>query len=99
LQVDTAWDCPGLTSAVLLKGSLDNRDKSDLWWSVEIAVPFAGLEVPTPKPGQEWRANFYRIDYTTPVEFSAWSPTLANPANYHLPSRFGHLLFTEETGK
>lgn len=36
-----------------------------------------GAEVPAPK--------------VTESEFSAWSPTLVSPADYHQPTRFGHL--------
>ena len=38
-----------------------------------------------------WRANFYRIDRDDPDEFSAWSPTFADPPDFHVPNRFGYL--------
>jgi len=95
LAVDTSWDCAGLQCAIKMEGRLEDRSGRDKWWAAEIAIPFAGLGVESPSVGARWRANFYRIDYATPPEFSAWSPTLADPANYHLPERFGWLVFTE----
>jgi hypothetical protein len=47
-----------------------------------------------------YRANFFRINELTPTdhcssescEYMAWSPTLATPAAFHVPSQFGYLL-------
>jgi hypothetical protein len=115
MAVDTAWDCPGLVTAVRVDGTLrttgDGRRMTDVGrrspddpatqrpndrsrWSVEIAVPFAAFaEAGVPQPGAAWRANFYRIDRAEPPEFTAWSPTLEIPANFHVPARFGWLRF------
>ncbi len=92
-QVDTSWDCPGLQSAVKVRGDLEARSGRDHRWSVEAAIPFAGLDAVAPVPGARWRGNFYRIDYSKPTEFSAWSPTLVDPASYHVPERFGWVVF------
>ena len=63
-------------------------------WTVDMRIPFAAFpEVNPPKPGDAWRANFFRIDRAEPPEFTAWSPTLETPPNFHVPERFGHLLF------
>ena len=67
---------------------------AESWWSVEMAIPFAAFpEVNPPGPGDVWRANFYRIDRADPPEFTAWSPTLEIPPNFHVPGRFGYLEF------
>lgn len=87
MTVDTSWNCDDLQCAV------KKESGARAWWSVEVAVPFACLDTKTPTPGDRWRANFYRIDYATPPEFSAWSPTLTPTPNYHVPSRFGWLEF------
>lgn len=97
IVADTAWDCAILECVVRRDGYVGNRGNPGAWWSVEVAIPFAGLDVETPAVGAEWRANFYRIEYATPTEFSAWSPTLVNPASYHVPPRFGHLIFVGGT--
>jgi hypothetical protein len=95
MRVDTAWDCPGLATAVKrnLRGSTGEADR---WWSVEMSIPFAAFsEIALPQPGDSWRVNFYRIDRADPPEFTAWSPTLEVPANFHVPERFGSLIFVE----
>lgn len=96
MKVDTAWDCQGLESAVQVVGDAADRSRRDPAWSVEVAIPFAGMGVAAPAVGARWRGNFYRIDYARPTEFSAWSPTLVDPASYHVPERFGWLVFAEK---
>ncbi|MFN5059658.1 MAG: carbohydrate-binding family 9-like protein [Chloroflexota bacterium] len=47
----------------------------------------------------EWRCNFYRIDRPRngdDIETSAWSPTLREPVDFHIPSRFGILNITAQ---
>jgi hypothetical protein len=88
------WNCEGLRTAVCVDGTLDCRTDTDKRWSAELAIPFAGLGTSTPKPGQRWRLNLYRIDLSPkPVEFQAWSPTLVTPAAFHIPERFGTVFF------
>lgn len=97
MQVDTGWDCPGLETSVRVSGALNDRSIVDSGWSVEVAIPFAAFpEVGAPKDGDEWRANFYRIDRAAPPEFTCWSPTREAPANFHVPERFGRLRFVAE---
>ena len=80
MRVDTAWDCPGLAARASVR---EGR------WSAALTIPLAPLcggEIPL-----VWRANFYRIDRGNPDEHSAWSPTLADPPDFHVPERFGIL--------
>ncbi|NUO82060.1 carbohydrate-binding family 9-like protein [candidate division KSB1 bacterium] len=89
------WHAEGLRTAVHIEGEL-NRPGKAKGWSAEFAIPFRALigapHVP-PKPGDEWRVNFYRID--TPLhaksELYAWSAT--GLPTFHLPWRFGTLRF------
>jgi hypothetical protein len=80
MRVDVSWNCPGLSARVRRR---DDR------WSALLRIPLAPM-------GEEsataWRANFYRIDRGEPDEYSAWSPTLANPPDFHRTARFGHLI-------
>lgn len=88
------WNCEGLRTAVCIDGTLDCRTDTDKGWSAEFAIPFAGLGRSTPKPGERWRLNLYRIDLSPqPVEFQAWSPTFHVPAAFHIPERFGTVFF------
>ncbi len=91
LRVETAWDCPGIRwgagSTDLLHQSVGEED----WWAV-LVLPWASLAGPEGLP-DILRANFYRIERPpgAPPEFSAWSPTLADPPDFHQPARFGFL--------
>ena len=95
LRSDLDWVCVGWERAIRISGTLDVRDDVDEGWSVEWAIPFDALAAPPPRAGERWRANFYRIDRPRDAapEFSAWAPTHADPAEYHLPAHFGVLEF------
>jgi cellulose/xylan binding protein with CBM9 domain/transferase family hexapeptide repeat protein len=97
MLVDREWNAPGLKTAVRVAGTLGRRDDHDIGWIVEMAIPFAdlGLAGP-PQPNEQWRMNLYRIERGEVEEFSAWSPTLKSPPDYHVPARFGTLVFVEE---
>jgi hypothetical protein len=86
MRTDLDWVCAGWQRAIRVGGA---------GWSAEWAVPFAALGAPSPCGGERWRANFYRIERPrgAPPELSAWSPTFADPAEFHLPARFGVLEF------
>jgi len=79
MRVDAAWRCPGFTARVTRR-----RDR----WSALVRIPLAPMQAP---PVGVWRANFYRIDRGSPDEFSAWSPTGADPPDFHRPEAFGYL--------
>ncbi len=98
MRADVSWDCEGLLSAVRVVGTLDDHSDIDERWTVEVALPFSqiGREGRAPAHGERWRANFYRIDREGDGEFSCWSPTLSDPPNFHVPARFGHLVFSSE---
>jgi len=90
MRVDRNWVCAGFEHAVKMLGRRDGGGES---WSAEWAIPFASLGVVAPRTGDHWRANFYRIDQASGGEYSAWSPTFADPPDFHLPDRFGVLAF------
>ena len=93
---DFGWNCEGIRSAVVLDGTIDCRTDKDKGWTGELAIPFTGLGTPTPKPGERWRGNLYRIDLMPePQEFQSWSPTLYNPPAFHIPDRFGTIFFVK----
>jgi len=98
LKVDAGWGCAGLHSAVQVVGTLGDRSDVDDRWTVEVALPFSqiGREEHSPVEGERWRANFYRIERAGEGEFSCWSPTLTDPPNFHVPARFGYLVFSTE---
>ncbi len=91
------WNCAGLAAAARVFGTPDDRTDRDHGWTAELAIPFAALPaeqgVP-PLAGTLWRAQFFRIDRPadqTEPSCSSWNDTPV----FHLPERFGELLFTE----
>lgn len=92
---DPAWDCPDLQWGA-------SQHPGQNFWEAWLSIPLESLHQeflrrhPNP-PHQslptEWRANFYRIDrpQNAPAEYTAWSPTLITPADFHRPKQFGYL--------
>ena len=85
ITVDTSWDCPGIV------WQAGRDDQAGRWWAV-LVLPWqsiAGSEAPP----REWRANFYRIERPRDgqPEYSCWSPTMTEPADFHKPAYFGLL--------
>jgi carbonic anhydrase/acetyltransferase-like protein (isoleucine patch superfamily)/bifunctional DNA-binding transcriptional regulator/antitoxin component of YhaV-PrlF toxin-antitoxin module len=98
MLIDRSWNSEGIQTAVRVSGVVNDRTAPDIGWIAEAAVPFRdlGLSGP-PVPGTVWRANFYRIERGPETEFTAWSPTYVEPAEFHLPAYFGELVFAGGT--
>jgi Carbohydrate-binding family 9 len=90
---DWNYTAAGMKSAVKVVGTVGEFTDRDRFWQVEVRIPFADLQQATPKPGDVWRANFYRYNrtYRKEPQLVAWSPTLL--PGFHQPSRFGYLEF------
>jgi hypothetical protein len=86
MQTNFAWDCPALQWQA-------QRDEAHDHWCAYLIVPWRSLLPDAAALPKSWRANFYRIDrpHNGPAEFSCWSPTYSDPADYHLPAFFGKL--------
>lgn len=82
---DASWNCPGV------RWQAARDDAARHWWAV-IAIPWASVAPPGDLP-RVWRANFYRIERPRDAEpeFSCWSPTMTEPADFHKPAYFGVL--------
>jgi Carbohydrate family 9 binding domain-like len=65
--------------------------------TVAMRVPweaFGGVEVP--RAGERWRVNLFRcIGEGDTRGYLAWQPTHAPEPNFHVPEKFGWLLFTD----
>lgn len=88
---DPSWDCPGAGWAA---GPGEGRQD---WWALFV-IPWSCIHPAGEDLPRLWRANFYRIERPRDgeAEFSAWSPTLNRPADFHTPARFGVLELTGE---
>src|SRR5436853_393421 len=73
---DWSFTASNMKHAVKVKGTVENSNDKDQFWQVEVMIPFSDLGLSTPKPGDTWRANFYRFNRTRglPVEELSWSP-------------------------
>jgi hypothetical protein len=89
------WDytAKSMKSAVTVKGTVANSSDVDELWQVEVMIPFSDLGQSAPRPGDVWRANFYRFNRAKGQreELLSWSPTRL--PGFHQPSRFGFLEF------
>lgn len=85
LQVDVDWICPGIRWAA------GRDDAVNHWWAA-LAIPWVAVAEDAHVP-EICRANFYRIERprNEAPEYSCWSPTLTEPADFHKPRRFGLL--------
>ena len=93
MRADVSWECAGLRAGLRRL----TEANGDVTVDTLIRVPFAGLGRSTPKPGEEWRGNLFRID-RHPVhgdEYSAWQPPMKDPADFHVAAAFGVLIFLE----
>jgi hypothetical protein len=91
MKPDLGWTCDGLFACV-------RRDVGRIpvaTLDVVLRIPFASLGRQTPRNGETWRANLFRIDRhpTFGDEFLAWIPTMRSPADFHVPAAFGTLRF------
>jgi hypothetical protein len=102
VQGSKNWDSRGWRAATKANGTIGNPLDVDTGWTCEMAVPLPDfLDAPNqpPRPGDVWRINLYRVDQNgRQVEFQAWSPTLTETAQFHVPQRFGRLVFAGEAG-
>ena len=85
LQVEIEWICPGILWAA------GRDDAANHWWGA-LAIPWAAVATDNSAP-EYCRANFFRIErpHDGSPEYSCWSPTLTEPADFHKPKRFGLL--------
>jgi len=87
IQVIISWDCDSIRWCA-------QRQESQHWWMASMAIPWRSL-CPSGELPAIWRANLTRIERPAagPPEFSCWSPTMAQPADFHRPAFFGALTY------
>jgi len=101
-NVDIGWNCESLKfiqhcypERRLAKGETSRKTTSRPFpgtWVTEAFIPWKSLNVENAKKGDIFRANLFRIDgYPKQNSFQAWQPTLLDPPNFHVPSKFGFL--------
>ncbi len=91
LDIDRDHPLPGAgvswNSGFKVKTRIDPSAK--IWYG-EMQIPWKSIDERQPKPGNELRVNFYRMQGPPPDRKKiAWQPT--NAASYHVPEAFGTL--------
>ena len=93
------WNLRDFKSAAFVEGDGKKEGTKDTYWSVEMAVPFAGLwtaENRPPEAGDMWRINCYRIERGDSKNrdddfYAAFNPTTR--PSFHTPWQFGTFYF------
>jgi hypothetical protein len=91
MQVDRAWNAAALRTAIRR-----SRIGSEPWqFETILSIAFSDLAVAAPVAGDRFAAGFFRIDRSArgDDEYSAWVPALRDPADFHVPEKFGVLEF------
>lgn len=109
---DTLWNCPGLRTAVAIKGSLNDPSDVDEGWTVEIAVPFSaiaplcsiappcgGIRNCPPQTGDVWNIFLCRR-YVENVGAMAsyWGWPSLGEVSTHRVDRWCHVVFADKNG-
>lgn len=100
------WDFPGLLTAVHLDGTINDSSDRDRGWTVELALPWSGMEVLArgderslpPEDHDVWRMDFSRFNQYKEAPPSndpggwAWSPH--GVWDSHVPECFTYIHFS-----
>lgn len=102
------WDYPGLRKAVYVDGTLnDDRDR-DKGWTVELALPWSGLEILAkgdgralpPEDGDVWRMDFSRFntykDAPPAKDSGGWAWSTHGIWDSHVPECFTYVEFSKK---
>ena len=101
-HADLSYQLPGLRHAVHIDGSINNPQEKDRGWTVEMAIPWAGLkeisggvEFP-PKPGSTLRATAYRAHHDRETgKVKGWTWSVMGNDNIHIPERWNQIVFVD----
>jgi hypothetical protein len=104
-NMDRAWTAK-MTTAVNVRGTLNNDADEDQGWDAEWAIPLAAVKggdatmnvrLP-PQPGDVWRFNVVRADYGKDNKPTAASWNRIRFSEWHSLDRMLTLTFADETG-
>lgn len=101
------WDLPGLQCAVHRDGVINDPSVRDRGWTVEIAIPWSGLQILTaggkrtlpPRDGDVWRMDFSRFNQykeAPPAKDSGgWAMGAHGVWDSHIPELFPYIHFSD----
>lgn len=111
------WNVHNIKSAVHIEGTINDPSDIDEFWSIEIALPWSALKElapidKIPKPGDQWRVNFSRVDWTMEVADgdyikvkdkkgktlpeNNWVWSPTGRINMHMPEMWGFVQFSKD---
>lgn len=100
------WDLPGLRSAVHVDGTLNDNADRDRGWTVELALPWAGLAALAagdgralpPRHGDVWRMDFSRFnayrEAAPATDSGGWAMSAHGVWDSHVPELFPYVTFS-----
>lgn len=101
------WDFPGLKTAALVDGKLNDATTVDKGWTVELAFPWHGMKALDPdralppKDGDTWRFDFSRFELlnyngVTADPAPGWSFNKHGVYDSHIPECFTYVHFSDK---
>lgn len=100
------WDYPGLQTAVVADGTINDNSDRDRGWTVELALPWDGMKwiahgdgraVP-PEEGDVWRMDFSRFNQykqaPPAVDHGGWAWSPHGTWDSHVPEVFPYITFS-----
>jgi hypothetical protein len=95
------WNAKGVRIATKIAGTLNDDSDEDQHWVLEAAIPldnFAMLAKQTPpQPADRWRVGLNRCGGNTNPQYSQWSSSNTPKPAFHVPERFGTVIFSDRT--
>lgn len=89
----------GIQVATTVPGPTKDESPQDNGWTLVARIPWAHFEKDAPhlppKPGDVWRANFYRLGGKTDPQCACWAPIDYFKPQFHLPQFFGQIVFVK----
>ena len=101
-HADLNYQLPGCKHAVVIDGTINCPEVRDKGWTVEIALPWAGLKqiaggltVP-PTHGDTFRMTAYRCHHDRAKRTAkGWAWSIMGNDNIHIPERWNNLVFVQ----
>jgi hypothetical protein len=103
-HADLSYQLPGLRHAVRVDGCLNCPEVRDREWTVELALPWAGLKEMAggrklpPNPGDTFRMTAYRCHHDRANRRAkGWTWSVMGNDNIHIPERWNEVVFSDRT--
>ncbi len=102
-HADLSYRLPGLRHAVFVDGSINCPEVADRGWTVEVALPWAGLahiaggRTLPPQPGDVFRMTAYRCHHYREAvrRRQGWTWSIQGNDNIHIPERWNQVTFVD----